>query len=63
MCVKAVLDAARANFPQLRVVDFADDIRCVGANGEHDALAAGMTGLTSLLDRIGARYHTKEGKR
>ena len=53
VCVKAV----RANFPRLRAVDFADDMRCADVNGEHDALAAGMTGLMSLLDRIGPRYH------
>ena len=42
---------------------FADDIRLVGATGERGALAVGMTGLMSLLDRMGSRYHTKEGER
>ena len=58
-----VLAAARALLPQLLVVDFMDDIRFVGASGERDALAAGMTGSMSLLDQMGARYHAKEGKR
>ena len=62
MYVKAVLNAVRANFPWLRVIDFVGDIRCVDVNGEHDALAAGKTGLMSLLGRIGARYRAKEGK-
>ena len=62
-CVKAVLDVARPQYPTLRIVDFADDIRRVGATGERGALAVGMTGLMSLLDRMGSRYHTKEGER
>ena len=40
-----------------------DDIRLVHVTGEHDALAAGMTGLMSLLDQMGIRYHMKDGKR
>ena len=47
-CVRAVLVVACAQFPQLRMVDFVGDIRFVGASGEHDALAVGMTDFTSL---------------
>ena len=61
-CVKAVFDVARPQCPTLRIVDFAGDIRLVGATGEHDALAAGTAGLMSLLDQMGIRFHTKEGK-
>ena len=43
----------------MHIVYFVDDLRLVGASGQHDALAAGMTGLTSLLDQMGARYHAK----
>ena len=63
MCVKAVLDVARAHCPRLRIADFVDDIRLVDASGEHDALAASMTNMLSLLERMGVRFHTKEGKR
>ena len=63
MCVKAVLDVARAHCPSLRIADFVDVIRLVGASGEHDALAASMTNMLSLLGRMGARFHIKEDKR
>ena len=62
-CVKAVSAAARAKLPQLHVVGFAGDSRFVGASGEHDALAVGMSGFTSLLEQMGARYRAKDGKR
>ena len=62
-CVKEVLSVVRSQFPSLRVIDFVDDVRLVEASGEHDALAASMTGMMSVLDRMGVRYHTKEGKR
>ena len=62
-CVKEVLDVVRAHFPRLQAVDFVDDIRLVEESGEHDALAVCMTGMMSLLDHMGVRYHTKEGKR
>ena len=52
----------RAHCPSLRAIDFVDDIRLVDASGEHDALAASMTGMMSILERLGVRYHTKEGK-
>ena len=45
------------------MVDFVGDIRFAGASCEHDALAVGMTGFTSLLEQMGARYRAKEGKR
>ena len=61
-CVEAVLGAARARFPELYVVDFVGDIRFVGASGEHDALAVGITGFTPPLEQMGVRYHAKEGK-
>ena len=53
----------RARFPSLRVIDFVDDIRLVEESGGHDALAASMTGMMSVLDQLGVRYHAKEGKR
>ena len=62
-CVEAVLEVARVWFPQLRVVDFVDDIRFAGASSEHDSLALEMTGFMALLEQMGARYHAKEGKR
>ena len=62
-CVKAVLGPARAELPQLHVVDFAGDVRFAGVSGEHDALAVGMSGFTSLLEQMGARYRAKDGKR
>ena len=62
-CVKAALDAARPQSPRMHIVGFAGDIRFVDASGAHYALAAGMAGLMSLLDQMGARYHAKEGKR
>ena len=61
MGVKAVSDVARAHCPSLRIVDFVDDIRLAGASGVHDALAASMTNMLTLLERMGARFHTKEG--
>ena len=61
-CVTAVLEAARARFPELYVVDFVGDIRFVGASGEHDALAAGIKDFTPPLEQMGVRYHAKEGK-
>ena len=61
--VKAFLKAAPGRFPQLHMVDFVDDIRFARASGEPDALACGMTGFTSLLEQLGARYHATEGKR
>ena len=60
---KAALAAAGALLPQSLVVDFADDIRFVGASGERDALAVGMAGVMSLLDQMGVGYHAKGGKR
>ena len=60
-CVKAVLEAARAKFPRLHVVDFVGDIRFVGASGERDALTVGATGFMSLPEQMGARYHAKGG--
>ena len=62
-CVKEVLRVVRARYPSLQVVDFVDDIRLVEESGDHDALAASMTGMMSVLDQLGVRYHTKEGKR
>ena len=62
-CVKAILSVARSHFPTMRFVDFVDDIRLVDASGGRDALAVGMSGLMPLVDQMGARYHTKEGKR
>ena len=62
-CVRAAPGAVRVNIPRLRLVDFVGDIRCVYSSGEHDELATGMTGIMSLMDRMGARYHTKDGKR
>ena len=53
----------RANFPRRRAVDFVGDIRRVDVSGEHDALAAGMAGSMSLVNRMGPRYHANEGKR
>ena len=47
-CVRAVLELARAQFPQLRMVVFVGDIRFVDASGEHGALAVGMTGFMPL---------------
>ena len=44
-------------------MDFADDIRLVDVSGDHDALAVGVTGLMSLFEQMGVRYHAKEGKR
>ena len=61
-CAKAILSAARSHVPTMHVVDFADDVRLVDASGERDVLAVGVTGLTSLLDQMGVRYHAKEGK-
>ena len=54
-CVKAILSAARPPFPTMHIVDFVDDIRLVDKSGQRDALAVGMTGLMSLLGRMGAR--------
>ena len=62
-CVKAALSVARARFLSMHIVDFVGDIRLVDESGEHDALAQGMTGLMSLLGDMGARYHTKGGKK
>ena len=62
-CVKSVLKVAQARCPRLEIVDFAGDLRSVEVGGEHDALAADMTGAMSLLSDMGAKYHTKEGKR
>ena len=45
------------------MVDFVDDIRFAGASRKHDAVAVGMTGFTSQLEQMGARYHATEGKR
>ena len=45
------------------MVSFVDDIRMTDVSGEHDALAASMTNMMSILERLGVRYHTKEGKR
>ena len=53
-CVKAALNVARAQYLKLRVADFVDDVRLVDGGGEHDALAAGMTGLMSLFEQVGA---------
>ena len=61
-CVKEVLEVVRAHCPSLRAIDFVDDIRLVDESGGHDALAASMTGMMGLLERLGARYHTKRGK-
>ena len=63
VCVKAVLDVVRAYCPSMRIVDFVDDIRMAGASGEHDAIAATVTNMLSLQERMGVRVHTKEGKR
>ena len=49
-------------FPSLRILDFASDLRLVDAAGEHDALAAGMTGLMSPLGDMSVRYQTKGGR-
>ena len=57
------LDAARATSPQLRLRDFADDVRCVDSSGGHDSLAAGLSGFATLTDDMGARYHTEERRR
>ena len=62
-CVKAVLNVARPQFPEMHIADFVCDIRLVDASGQHDALAVGITGLMSLLDQMGARYHAREGER
>ena len=62
-CVKAILSVARSHIPALHIGDFVGDIRLVDASGQHDALAVSMSGLMSLLGRMGARYHAKEGKR
>ena len=56
-CVEALLAVARTRLPRLRILDFADDLRLVATNGEHDAMAADMTGILSLLDDMGIRYH------
>ena len=53
---------ARAQAPQLRIVDFVGDIRSIGASGGRDALAVGITGFTPPLEQMGVRYHAKEGK-
>ena len=62
-CVKAILTVARFHFPSMHIVDSVGDIRPADASGGHDELAVGTAGLMSLLDEMGARYHTKEGKR
>ena len=62
-CVKAVLGVARPRYPEMHMVDFAEDIRLADAPGQHGALAAGVTGHMSLLGQMGARYRAKEGKR
>ena len=62
-CVKAILSVARARFPSLRIVDFADDALLVDESGGHDELDRRMARLMSLLGEMGVRYHTKAGKR
>ena len=61
--VKAVLGVVRAHCPRLRIVDFADDVRLVDTSGEHDALAASITNMLVILERMGARYRAKGEKR
>ena len=53
----------RAHFPPPQIVDFVGDLRLVEVSGEHGELAADMTGEMSLLDDMGVRYHTQEGKK
>ena len=60
--VEAALDVARSKFPGVRIVDFADDFRLADVGVDRDALAVGMTGLMSLLEQMGVRYHTMGGK-
>ena len=55
--MKAVLNVGRPRYPAMHVVAFVGGLHLVDASGQHDALAAGMTGSLSLLDRMGARYH------
>ena len=61
--VKALLEIVCAHCPSLKIVDFVDDISLVDACGELDALAASMTNMLAILERMGVRYHTKGGKR
>ena len=57
--VKVVLGSARSKFPSLRILDFAFGLWLADAAGKHESLAAGMTGLMSLLNDMGVGYHTK----
>ena len=54
---------ARPEVSGLRAVDSVDAIRLADVGGAHDALAVGMTGLTSLPEQMGVRRHTRAGKR
>ena len=62
-CVEVAVGAARSGFPTLRIFDFVGDLRLVDITRGRDVLAAGMTGLMSLLDDIGTNCYTVEGKR
>ena len=39
------------------------DLKLVDASGEHDPLAASMTGPKSFPDYMGIKYHEKGGRR
>ena len=62
-CVKSASEVIRTRCPRLQIADFAGDLRLADVCGEHDALAADMAGAMPLLDDMGTKYHTKEGKR
>ena len=59
---KGVVKGRPARVPRLRSSDFADDLRLVTKNGEHDALAAEMAGVASLLDDAGSDTTPKKEK-
>ena len=48
--------------PFLKIIDFADGLRMVDVSGARDELAAGAVKFKDLLDRLGARYYTREGE-
>ena len=49
--------------PSLRVIDFVDDLRLVEEDGSRGRLFVIMARMLELIARMGAHYHTREGRR
>ena len=61
-CIKAVLRIASRGRPSLLGIDFAGDLRLVEKGGGREQLFVCPAQVLSLLTRLGARYHAKEGE-